>query len=560
MAPLPPQNFPPIKGVSCFCHDISKEGKVDQDGAQIPLPDGAITACQYGPYVCAADHHQYKVINLQEKRMIPLMDYADAGVDYPYSVALLRNNTIEIHNIIDQQLVQRVPLSSKTKTLSTGPGIKVRVAGLMDRLKSVNVLSKLNNDVQSSQSGEDIRNGLSNSFSAVPTRLIMAGSECIMALVTTPLVIQHHEFKYIYQKSGFVYLGETYFDLAFGLFEKGKADPRILIRLFSDLKDIICEDDPIYLYSGIMSIYDRLGSIDNIVSNGLVKNYDPHTMPDLDNNPGAQVLRKALFSTSKEMLQKFLMKDREQRKVPGRALSKEDKIILRAVDNALLRLYAECNSDDSDDLLKSLLESENECTLALCEQPLIDAKKIYYLALLYKEKKEYAKALEIWHSIIEQENPENDLPEGLHQIVDLLGKCDNPELLWKYAKWVIQKDEIMGAKARAKLIMFLQSSTKYNAEEILVKLEEVEILKAELAVIYGKLGHHEDALYILIRDLKDYRGAEIYCLSVGRIIGIVRKTTKKQVEKKISEEKTLVSNRKCLFLMLLKVYLNIDKG
>ncbi|CAG8825158.1 27250_t:CDS:2, partial [Racocetra persica] len=185
------------------------------------------------------DHHQYKVINLQEKRMIPLMDYADAGieqfrpiitiisdkefllvsplnsghfmsfgcdpvrgtlewqsfpraigVDYPYSVALLRNNTIEIHNIIDQQLVQRVTLSSKTKTLSTGPGIKVRVAGLMDRLKLGNVLSKLNNDVQSSQSGEDLRNGLSNSFSAVPTRLIMAGSECIMALVTTPLVLQ----------------------------------------------------------------------------------------------------------------------------------------------------------------------------------------------------------------------------------------------------------------------------------------------------------------------------------------------------------------------------------
>ncbi|CAG8711119.1 14915_t:CDS:10, partial [Cetraspora pellucida] len=472
----------------------------------------------------------------------------------------------------------------------------------------------------------------------------------------------HHEFNYIYQKSGFVYLGETFFDLAFRLLEKGKADPRILIRLFSDLKDIICEDEPIYLYSGVMSVYNRLGSIDDIVSKCLVKSYDPHTMPDLDNNPVAQQLRKALFSTSKEMLQQFLVKDREQRKVPGQTLSKKDKVILRAVDNALLRLYAECNYDD---LLKSLLESENECTLALCEKPLIDAKKIYYLALLYKEKKEYAKALEIWHSIIEKENPENDLPDGLHQIVDLLGKCDNPELLWKYARWVIQKDEILGAKiftqidpkkamivepnkvlselrsvgknglkiflehlvnlrksqegsyhtelallyiqeimaellkeesrlkfeeinnefmkgledpgltyltfllnqntddslsqARAKLIIFLQSSTKYKAEEILVKLEEVDILKAELAVVYGKLGHHENALNILIRDLKDYRGAEIYCLSVGRIIGIVRKTTKKQVEKKISEEKALVSNRKCLFLMLLKVYLKIDK-
>lgn len=773
MSPLPPQNFPPIKGVTCFCYDISKEGKTDQDGAirfcamkrkmiviyslgdrlseevQIPLPDGAITACQYGPYVCAADNHQYKLINLHEKRMIPLMPYTNGGsepfnpiitiisekefllalppysgqmiigqfmsfggepvrgtlewqnfpraigVEYPYTVALLRDNTVEIHNILEQKLVQRVSLTSKTKTISIGPGINVRVAGLIDRLKFVNIFSA--DDVQSSQSGENIKNGHSN-FSTVPTRLIMAGSESITALVTTPLVIQvdtmldsnrveeavgtadraistatpenvhsermHHEFNYIYQKCGFIYFGETYFDPAFGLFEKGKIDPRILIRLFTDLKDIICEDEPIYVYSGIKATSDNLGSIDKIVSNSLVKNYDPHMMPDLNTNPAANELRKALYSNSKEMLQKFLMKDREQRKMPGRVLSKEDKVILKVVDNALLRLYAESNSDD---LLTSLLENENECTLTLCEKPLIDAKKIYHLAILYKEKKEYAKALEIWHSIIEQENPENDLPDGLHHIVDLLGKCDDPDLLWKYAKWVIQKDDVMGAKiftqmdskkpmiiepgkviselrsvgnnglrkfleylvtprksqeesyhtelallyiqeimdellneetrfkferinnefmitseksgltyltfllnqhnddslshTQAKFIMFLQTSTKFNAEEILVKLKEVEILKAELAVVYGKLGHHEDALYVLIHDLKDYRGAEIYCLNAGRIIGITRKTAKKQVtEKKIAEEKALISSRKDLFLILLRVYLKIDNG
>ncbi|CAG8718799.1 2829_t:CDS:2, partial [Scutellospora calospora] len=88
-------------------------------------------------------------------------------------------------------------------------------------------------------------------------------------------------------------------------------------------------------------------------TNSLVKNYDPHLMPDLNTNPAAQELRKALFSNAKEMLQKFLMKDREQ------------------LDNTLLRLYAEY---DSDDLLKDLLENENECTLALCEKPLIDAE------------------------------------------------------------------------------------------------------------------------------------------------------------------------------------------
>ncbi|CAG8470925.1 27943_t:CDS:10 [Dentiscutata erythropus] len=735
---LPPQSFPPIKGVTCYCYDISREGKTDSDGVvrfcaikrrmiciyslgdwlseemQIPLPDGAITACQYGPYVFAADHNQYKMINLHEKRMIPIQQYTNGSSG---SSSELIKHFKPIITIISEnefllalpsysgqfmsfgcepQLVQHVPLTPQTKTISAGPGIKVRISDLMDRLKLVNVFSEINNDgEQSSQSGGDIENDQSSLFSNVPTRLILAGSESIMALVTTPLVVQvdtildsnhverveealdsanqaistaipenvhskrmHHEFNYIHQKSGLIYFGATYFDPAFGLFEKGKIDPRILIRLFTDLKDIVCEDEPVYIYSGVKTIFDRLG-----ISKSLEKIYDPQMVPDLNNNPAAQELRQTLFSNSKEMIQKFLMKDREQRRTTGRALSKKDKAILRvrAVDNSLLRLYIESNSDD---LLTSLLESDNECILDLCEKPLKDAKKIYHLALLYKEKKEYAKALEVWHSIIEQENPENDLADGLHHIVELLGKCDDPDLLWKYAKWVIQKDEIMGAKiftqmdpkkpmivepsivlselrsvgksglrifleylvtprksqeesyhtelallyiqeimkellneeirlkfeetnnqfmwssetsgltyltflnqhaddslsnARAKFIIFLQTSNKFNAEEILVKLKEAEILKAELAVVYGKLGQHENALHVLIHDLKDYRGAEIYCLNAGRIIGIARKTSKKHVEKKIADEKTLISSRKDLFLTLLKVYLNIYK-
>src|SRR6266498_3607714 len=57
------------------------------------------------------------------------------SVEFPYVVALLRNNVIEIHNIHEQRLVQHIPLSSKSRTISTGPGIKVQVAGLIDRLK-----------------------------------------------------------------------------------------------------------------------------------------------------------------------------------------------------------------------------------------------------------------------------------------------------------------------------------------------------------------------------------------------------------------------------------------
>src|ERR1700722_10602971 len=82
------------------------------------------------------------------------------GVEYPYVVALLRNNVIEVQNILEQKHVQNVQLRSKLRTISTGPGIKVQVTGLMDRLKleSGYLLNKDNNNTSS----EDNNNKSSN--------------------------------------------------------------------------------------------------------------------------------------------------------------------------------------------------------------------------------------------------------------------------------------------------------------------------------------------------------------------------------------------------------------
>jgi len=43
------------------------------------------------------------------------------------------------------------------------------------------------------------------------------------------------------------------------------------------------------------------------------------------------------------------------------------------------------------------------------------------------------------------------------------------------------------SQERVKLIAFLQNSTHYNLDKILNKLLETKILKAELAIIYGKV-------------------------------------------------------------------------
>ncbi|RIA94527.1 vacuolar sorting protein 39 domain 2-domain-containing protein [Glomus cerebriforme] len=785
MTALPAATFPLIKGVTCFCHDISKEGKTEQDGTvricvmkkrmlhiysltsdrcaeetSMQVPDGAITACQYGPYVCVADARQYKMINLSAKRMENLFPYESPvngdmfkpiitvigegeflltlpantgqvtigqfirytgdpvrgilqwnnfpraiGVEFPYVVALLRNNVIEVHNILEQKQVQSVQLPSKSRTISTGPGIKVQVTGLMDRLKleSGYLLNKDDNDDTSSVDNSKAESRNQSSFLAtVPTRLIIAGSESVVALAATPFTVKidsmldasrveeaielskqmittatpenihsermRHEFNYIQQKSGFLYLGLTFFDMACPLFEEGRTDPRLLIQLFGEMKDIIRNDDDFTVYSGVKTVVKQLGSIEDIVSRNLVKNYEPHIKPDVESAQATQRLGKVLITNAREMLQKFLTKDREQRVVKGKALKPDERNILRAVDNALLRLYASSDKPESEQQLNILLENPNECELELSEKVLLDNKKYYPLSLLYKDSKEYRKALEIWKRILEKDNSDKDVSNGLQQMANILGMLDDHDLILEYASWVVKQDEIIGAKVyiqpnlrrplliesnlvldqlrsvgnkglkmyleylvlqrkshedehhtelallyvkefknqlqsdevktkieeitnefirsskdskfsktylsflldqptedllsheRAKLINYLQSSVRYNAEVVLNSLLEIQVLKAELAIVYGKLNEHEKALRILINDLKDFRGAEVYCFYAGRMIG--KSSSKKQSDKKLIEDndKNLIATRRTLFLMLLKVYLEIQNG
>jgi hypothetical protein len=59
------------------------------------------------------------------------------------------------------------------------------------------------------------------------------------------------------------------------------------------------------------------------------KNYDPHITPNIESAHATQRLGKVLIMNAKEMLQKFLIKDREQRKVKGKNLKPDERSILR---------------------------------------------------------------------------------------------------------------------------------------------------------------------------------------------------------------------------------------
>ncbi|KAI1785955.1 hypothetical protein LXA43DRAFT_1035556 [Ganoderma leucocontextum] len=130
---------------------------------EIPLPSGGVLARRTGKYLCVADRENYGMIDLEQASMIPLLPISQApdtslvvkpsitviteseflilswtgastlgvfitgdgdpvrgtlewpghpeaiSLDYPYVTTLLPNNTIEIHSIATQSIVQVIP-------------------------------------------------------------------------------------------------------------------------------------------------------------------------------------------------------------------------------------------------------------------------------------------------------------------------------------------------------------------------------------------------------------------------------------------------------------------
>lgn len=112
------------------------------------------------------------------------------GVEFPYVAALLRNNVIEIHNIIDQKLIQTIRFdpSAELRTLVQGPGLAVWMSMLANVLtmQSTNMSPQM--DAQQ-QAETERRQQEANRISTVLARVLVAGKESVSALVTTPLVL-----------------------------------------------------------------------------------------------------------------------------------------------------------------------------------------------------------------------------------------------------------------------------------------------------------------------------------------------------------------------------------
>ncbi|SAM07114.1 hypothetical protein [Absidia glauca] len=537
---------------------IYKIGEFLQMKKEIPLHDGAIFVIRHSRSLCLADHTQYKLIHVDPINTIPLIPtpqepvsppvasgmlssssqqlvprpvaavvkadeflmvsanaYGNAirgtmqwssypksiCVEYPYIAALLRNNTIEIHNINNQQLLQSITLEPgmEPRGMSFSHGIKVQLDGLAKRLSqrphnigSNNATNNDDDDLQDSLKRQVAR------FSTVPAKILVFGRNSVMAQIITPLVMQvdaliddnrieeamemtdqarntmsstntlhmermRSELDYIYQKCGLLMLKETVFDDAFNLLSKGNLDPRLVIHLFGDqLFSHLQESFPrILVFDGISDILHQIDSIDHVVSSNMAKNY-PDQQSQSPSSASVE-MRRVLLENAKEAAQKYLFAERGKRR---NILGKGD-FTCKAIDTALLKLFT---LNDNPKLIFRILKEPNDCDIEECKEALLEAKvsegvdlkKRWLLAVLCVVETIYVEghARGIFGSmdtvslegIYKGELPDDDFDEGLDRMKDVL--LSNNELslpvMMKYTWWLMGQNPMDGVQVLIK--------------------------------------------------------------------------------------------------------------
>ncbi|GJJ69717.1 vacuolar protein sorting-associated protein 3 [Entomortierella parvispora] len=488
------------------------------DPQELNLANGALVATRWKHIVCVADANDFKLIDLRVGRMMPILPVVQSastgsntqvlkpaciaigenefllataassgqtamgifcsgsgepvrgtlqwssyprslGIEFPYVAALLRNNIIEIHNILDQKLIQTVRFDPvlEIRNIAQGPGLAVWMSALAHVLSLQTASAGGSSSPEIEKMAKDIHR-----ISIVPARILVAGKDSVSALITTPLVLHadgllqkgrveealllsertmatlssenlhrerlQFELDYIYQKSGLIYLGETLFDDAFGLLQKGRIDPRVLISMFPNVLQQGNIMQSVSLFRGVKEQLEQLGTVPDIITKSLSKS----------GSDESDEFRDMLLKNATDVFLTFLLKfhkDNIPKKVAGPAS--------QATDTALLGIWVD--NEDTENLLQ-LIESKNACQEDICEQKLKESKQHYVLSVWYRMHKKHSDVLSIWKKLLQNTLKDPSSKVSLEEMASVLMSLHDMDLVEDYGWWIVEQDEDIGLK------------------------------------------------------------------------------------------------------------------
>ncbi|KAI8447962.1 hypothetical protein BY996DRAFT_4645738 [Phakopsora pachyrhizi] len=405
------------------------------------------------------------------------------SVDFKHVLALLFDETIEIHLLATQELIQVIKLPSglEPRTLSTSQ-LGITLPGDTSHFQLTTLTFALSSPADSDrkvspsirQSSKSRWNSLSASFS----RILLVGKDSLHALATrtllaeVELLIAHNrwedalrlvdqpenntdrtysppkskndfrdspEILYLYQKFGLNSLFQLKFNEASQHWFKGRGDPRVLIRLFPYLSSFqICKDDEIEIYQGLEDFVRDGKSVEDMITDNLVQNYSPHIKPDVARALSTVDLKSQLIEKAKKMLLKYLRMWKRDRLIKGGASDNSYRHLMSVVDNTLAELLSEHRKIDKHCYteLEILLERPNACIFEYLESALLRNQCYSLLADLCAKNQQFEKALNFWRRLHDKEWVDEAFCASWDKIFNILINIDQADLVSEYAIWI----------------------------------------------------------------------------------------------------------------------------
>ncbi|RKO91160.1 hypothetical protein BDK51DRAFT_31156, partial [Blyttiomyces helicus] len=212
------------------------------------------------------------------------------GFQFPYVIALLKNNMLDIHNLFTQQRVQMISLPASLDprfladapwTLSLADGT-IRVAlGCRETIMGLSMAS-LEAQVEMLLEARSVERAV-----ALAEQISVGdrGGDAERKVVKIGGAWGKAKLQSLYQRAAVFYLRELLFEEALQLFKKGAVDPRVLISMFPDVASVA--GTPALAATGPEEWVAGLGTIDDLGEHGRERERDirTHSLRFADENP-----------------------------------------------------------------------------------------------------------------------------------------------------------------------------------------------------------------------------------------------------------------------------------
>ncbi|WWC70320.1 uncharacterized protein I206_104270 [Kwoniella pini CBS 10737] len=250
----------------------------------------------------------------------------------------------------------------------------------------------------------------------------------------------HISMKYLHLYLAIHLCEEALFGKALDYFVRAKTDPRLLVRCFGDLRGrLIGSEETVEIFEGLKEIFERIGSVDDIISNTLKRNYSPHVQPNTATAPETSQLRQAMMEEAKEMLTEFLRRTRVSRRKGGGARGVDSRKIDVVIDTTLAKLLADKGTTNE---LLALLAAPNDCVLPELEPFL--AQRPYVLATVMRTQGRVDRVLELLKEIADSDIPDPICEDPIEELAQQLESVKEPEMFLNYALWLVKKNPSRG--------------------------------------------------------------------------------------------------------------------